>query len=243
MENLKQQSIDNLTSLWLAAGIAFGNYQQHTAFDSIQVPGSEWPNRIWPKNDVTLEILNNAADFSRNNQLPLTLSHWGDFERSLHPLFDAAGFEAKSEQIGMSLKLSTPFEQLGRISLETVTSSEQAKIWAELYPQSFGYIISAEILEKANNTIQFYLVRKKGQAIGTAMVLESNGVVGIHGVGIIPDFRKQGYAEEVMAVLLNNAIAKNIKLATLQSSAMGKNIYKKLGFTEDFLMINYRLKI
>ncbi|RAJ83199.1 acetyltransferase (GNAT) family protein [Chitinophaga dinghuensis] len=243
MENLNQQSIDNLTSLWLAAGIAFGNYQQHTAFDSIQVPGSEWPNRIWLKSAISPEVLSDAADFSRNNQLPLTLSHWGDFENSLQPLFEAAGFEAKSTQIGMSLKLSTPFEHPGRISLETVTTSEQAKIWAELYPQSFGYTISAEILEKANHTVQFYLVRKEEQAIGTAMILESNGVVGIHGVGIIPDFRKQGFAEEVMAVLLNNAIAKNIKLATLQSSAMGKNIYQKLGFTADFLMTNYRLKI
>jgi len=242
VENLNQQNINNLTTLWTIVGNAFGRYQQDHHFNVSQVTGSEWPNRIWFNEAVTGAALSAAVDAIKNNQVPLTVSHWGDFENGLRPLFEAASFEVRSEQIGMSLKLSEPFEQLNRIQLESVTTPEQAKIWEELYPQSFGYSISAEILHKTKEAVQFYLVRKAQQAIGTAIVLESNGIVGIHGVGIIPDFRKQGFAEEVMAVLLNNAIANNTKLATLQSSAMGKNIYKKLGFTEDFLMTNYRLK-
>ncbi|EKB58244.1 hypothetical protein HMPREF9700_02052 [Bergeyella zoohelcum CCUG 30536] len=44
-----------------------------------------------------------------------------------------------------------------------------------------------------------------------------------------------------MTVLIKQSIDRQCETMTLQSSAMGRNLYLKLGFEEDFLMINYSL--
>jgi len=242
MSKITQKNIDNLTALWKTVGNSFQQHYPGKAFSYNEIPNSEWPNRIWFNEDLKEETLATIVELMKSASVPLTLSYWSDFEHSLDPLFEQSGLSKKSEQIGMSLKLGQQFDQSNRLNLKRVTETNQANIWAELYPQSFGYKISAETINRTQAEIQYYLVYKDHQATGTVIVHETETLIGIHGLGIVPEFRKQGLAEEVMAYLLNNAIASNKKTATLQSSAMGKNIYKKMGFTEDFLMTNYQLK-
>jgi hypothetical protein len=242
MNHLKQKNIDNLTSLWKLAGNSIGEYIQHKDFSTCQIQHSQWPNRIWFNVDVNEEILMTVAEAVKNSPVPLSVSDWSDFDNSHLPLFEQFGFSKKSEQIGMSLKLDQAFEQFNRLDLKRVAGSDQASMWAELYPLCFGYKISFETIDRTQTDIQYYLIYRNKEAIGTAIVHETEDLVGIHGVGIIPECRKQGFAEETMAILLNKVIARNKKFATLQASAMGKNIYRKMGFTEDFIMTNYQLK-
>lgn len=242
MDNLKQKNIENLTSLWKLVGDSFGQHIQHKAFSYCQIAGSEWPNRIWLNEEVNEEIVKTITRIIKSTPTPLFVSYWSDFENNLHPVFEQLGFSKKSEQFGMSLNLDQAFEQLNRLNLERVTGLEQASRWAALYPLSFGYSISSEIVDKTQRDVQYYLIYSNKEVIGTVIVHETEDLIGIHGLGIIPAFRKQGFAEEVMTIVLNKAIAGNKKFATLQSSPMGKNIYKKMGFTEDFLMTNYQLK-
>ena len=64
-------------------------------------------------------------------------------------------------------------------------------------------------------------------------------IAGIHGVGVIPSYRRKGFAEEIMKVLLNDALEYGADYSTLQASNMGKGIYERLGYSEDFLISNY----
>ncbi|NLR56882.1 GNAT family N-acetyltransferase [Chitinophaga polysaccharea] len=237
-----EKNIHNLTSLWTLAGNAAGQYFQQAGFNYCLVPGSEWPNRIWLNNPADTDTIRTIADVIKNAPVPLTVSYWGHTQQNLHPVFEQLGFSIKSEQTGMSLKLEKAYEQLNRLNLVRVTTPEQAAAWDALYPLSFGYRIAADILNKTREEVQYYLVYHQQEAMGTAIVHETGNLVGIHGVGIVPAYRKQGFAEEVMAMLLNSALAQQKEMATLQSSAMGKNIYLKLGFAEDFKMTNYQLK-
>ncbi|TWF31835.1 acetyltransferase (GNAT) family protein [Chitinophaga polysaccharea] len=237
-----EKNIHNLTSLWTLAGNAAGQYFQQNDFSYCLVPGSEWPNRIWLNNHADAATIRTVADVIKNTPVPLTVSYWNHTQQDLHPVFEQLGFSVKSEQTGMSLKLDKAFEQLNRLNLVRITTPEQAAAWEALYPLSFGYRITADILNKTSEDVQYYLVYHQQEAMGTAIVHETGNLMGIHGVGIVPAYRKQGFAEEVMAILLNSALAQQKEMATLQSSAMGKNIYLKLGFAADFKMTNYQLK-
>ncbi|MDR7128957.1 ribosomal protein S18 acetylase RimI-like enzyme [Algoriphagus sp. 4150] len=238
---VKEKNISNLISLWETVGNSFQKQFSQNTINYCQVSGSEWPNRVWFTAGVTEETLETAAEIIWSSSIPLTLSHWSDFENELHPIFEQFRFGKKSEQIGMSLKLHGKYTHSDRITLQRVTEESQATSWSALYPRSFGYQISPEILNKTNHLISYYLVRFNDQIIGTVIAHKTENVLGVHGLGIIPEFRKQGLAEEVMAHLINNAIDDHVEFVTLQSSAMGKGIYQKMGFSEDFLMTNYGL--
>lgn len=240
--DIKKENINNLVSLWETVGDSIQKTTSEKGFSYCQVSGSEWPNRLWFHEDgKKKETLKAAIETVRGTSIPLSVCYWGKESDTFQSVMEAAGFVKKSEQIGMSLRLEQEFESPGRIRLRSVASERDARIWAEIYPKNFGYAISATTLLKTGSSIPFYLIYLEGQPIGTAIAYPTENVIGIHGLGILPQFRKQGFAEEAMGILVNNALHYNIKWATLQSSSMGKNMYLKLGFTEDFLMMTYKL--
>lgn len=233
------RNIYNLTSLWQTVGIAAGNYTEHENFYSSQVHGGQWPNRVWLKKAASTEILSEIRQVTQTSEQPLTISYWCDVDDESPLLFEQNGFQIKSAQTGMSLDVKGRFEVHKRVQLKRISTADEAYDWEDLYPQSFGYVIAAKTVIQTKEQVRYYLVYLGPKAIGTAMVFETENTVGIHGMGIVPTYRKQGFAEEVMLKLLNLAFDEGKTHITLQASAMGKNIYKKIGFSEDFLMTNY----
>lgn len=238
MQDIAKMNIENLTSLWRKVSIPFQGFFTDDEFDYCQIPNSDWPNRLWFKQKVNEQSLNKAIETINSSSVNLSLSYWDDFDSPINQLIEKSGFTKTSEQIGMSLKLNQQFKEQNRLSFQIVTEQAQAKIWAELYPQSFGYRISDEILIRTSREVQYYLIHFKNDPIGTAITFQTDNIVGIHGVGIIPAMRKRGFAEEIMCFILNRACDAKIEYATLQSSAMGKGIYLRMGFIENFLMTN-----
>lgn len=249
MTTNQKHNINNLISLWKTVAQAFPNYIEKKSFSYCFILDSEWPNRIWLNetikqvldDDENIKVLQTIVEVIKNSTIPLSLSYWSDFENTEHSIIEKMGLVKKSEQIGMSLVFDQKFESLNRISLKRIDKKNEATLWSDIYPQSFGYKISSEILMRTKQPVAYYLVYLGEKPIGTVITYETRSVIGIHGLGIIPEFRKQGFAEEIMALLINGAIDKKIKSATLQSSKLGKNIYLKMGFKEDFLMTNYVL--
>ncbi|WP_439490142.1 GNAT family N-acetyltransferase [Algoriphagus sp.] len=239
--DINKVNINNLVSLWESVGDSFQITRSGKGFSYCQVVGSEWPNRLWfHGEDPKKETMKAAIEIVRESSVSLSVSYWGKESDTFESGMEAEGFVKKSEQIGMSLRLERELESLGRIRLRRVDSESDARLWSEIYPKSFGYAISATILLKTMVNIPFYLIYLDGQPIGTVIAYPTENAIGIHGLGILPQFRKQGFAEEAMGILLNNALHHNVQWATLQSSSMGKNMYLKLGFTEDFLMMTYK---
>lgn len=53
--DLIKANLSNLTSLWKTAGIPLNAYVAAPAFNYCRVEDSDWPKRLWLKNDVTPE--------------------------------------------------------------------------------------------------------------------------------------------------------------------------------------------
>lgn len=237
--NLITANIENLTALWKAASTPFNAYFENSVFNYCEVKDSDWPNRLWFNDDLSQVGIDMVLENSSLNFANLKFPYWDIYDSNSYELLEKNGFKVLSEQIGMFLKLGERFTGPANLNIKAVSNDAEAELWAEVYPKGFGYRISKEIVIKTYHHIDYYLAYYQNQPAGTAMVLNTKGISGIHGIGVVPEMRRKGFAEEIMNFVLNKSIESNAEYATLQSSPMGKNIYLKLGFEEQFTIKNY----
>jgi ribosomal protein S18 acetylase RimI-like enzyme len=239
--NMVEDNLYNLFSLWQTAAKPKNGYFERDHFRYCHINGSDWPNRLW----FTHEITKNAIKSAKQQVYPvlprLTIPYWDILDGTPCHVLEEEGFKVKSMQIGMSLQVKNRSEKKLRLQLERVRDSHDAKLWAHVFPQAFGYRISEEVLAKSYDQIEYYLASHLGTPVGTAIVYQTGVVVGVHGVGIVPERRRQGFAEEMMEYVLDRAVSLKASYVTLQASAMGRGLYDRLGFKENFTIRNYIL--
>lgn len=177
---------------------------------------------------------------NRNKQI--TFSYFNHHGRK-PSLIDKSGFKLKSIQYGMSLPLNSKFKVEKSLVLKKVGDKVNAVLWSQAFHNAFGYKIAAETISNTCENIEYYLIMNEEILVGTIVLLATNTTIGIHSLGIIPSQRKKGYGKDIMHTVLNRAIDETYDLATLQASEMAKNMYTNMGFSLDFIMENYTLKL
>jgi len=238
--DLIKDNIDNLTALWKTVATPLLSYHKSDGFEFSQIKNSGWPNRLWFREDITEENLPQILDIIEKNP-GLIIPYWDIFGSHSNTIFEKNGFKIRIQLAAMALKLSEKFPLLNNLTFKRVLNEEDAKTWSDIYPLSFSYVISKETLVHNYETIKFYLVHLDEKPIGTLTLFQTGKVMGIHGVGVIPEMRKRGFAEEIMKFALNEAIDSGAEYAHLQASPLGKGIYTRLGFEDLFLITNYFL--
>jgi ribosomal protein S18 acetylase RimI-like enzyme len=236
--NLIEDNINNLTGLWKTVGAPFLSYHKNETFEYCKIENSGWPNKLWFREDISKKDLPKIIKTMQTNS-GLVLPNWNIFESKSYEILEANGFVIKTEQVAMALKLDQKFTLENNLTYKRVSTEQDAKTWADLYPNAFGYVICKEILIHNHNDVQFYLVSLENQPIGTFMLYQTQNNIGIHGVGVIPEMRRKGFAEEIMKYALNLSIDLKADYALLQASVMGKDIYTRLGFEDLFVIKNY----
>lgn len=234
-----KSNIANLTALWQKAGEAFGAYHPANGFGYCTIEGMEWPNRLWFAHDITKETL--AVALQQVKSSSIVIPYWDIYQSESFKLLEAEGYTVKSQQIAMCLELHDAYQEEQKLDFKQASTPAAFEAWSELFLNCFGYRIAAEVLSGTYQDITYYLVYNGEEAVGTALLFKTGEVMGIHSVGILPSQRRKGYAEAIMQFLLNRSIALGARYATLQASAMGKGLYDKLGFSEQFVIRNYAL--
>lgn len=237
-----KENVNNLTSLWRLVGERARIRQIGEQFDLVAVTYSEWPNRLWFHDDVNENLLGVAKNSILQTDPELIVPYWDIYRTRNYKLLEANGFEKRSEQYGMSLKLNRKFPKNDSLRLDRVTNAEKAGLWADLFQQSFGYHINPSLVALTQDAVDYFIAYHQDTPVGTAILYGDNSeVVGIHSMGIIPEFRRRGFAEEMMRDLLYRSRERRFIYAVLQASASGKGLYLKLGFKEQFILKNYAL--
>jgi ribosomal protein S18 acetylase RimI-like enzyme len=88
---------------------------------------------------------------------------------------------------------------------------------------------------------QHYIGLHHGEPVSWASIFYSSGAAGVYAVGTIPEARRQGFGSALTLHALRNAREKGYKIGVLQSSPMGYNLYKRLGFETCFMIRTYTL--
>lgn len=230
-------NIKNLTSLWKTVGIPLDSYIKTPEFEYCKIKDSDWPNRLWFTKDVKQKDIDLVKEIVKSGNL--TIPYWNTKSKNEDALFLKNDFELKFKQVAMYLKPKVCFEIENEIEIKRIYKKSEMKLWVDLYPKSFSYKISESILVNTNKDIHYYLVYRNNRPIGTAILFQTNNIVGVHGVGVVPEMRKRGFAAQIMKSLINVAIINNMDYVMLQASDMGRNVYAKLGFKELFEIKNY----
>ncbi|MHC0447115.1 GNAT family N-acetyltransferase [Flavobacterium sp. 3-218] len=238
--NLIKDNIDNLTALWKTVATPLLSYHKNDPFEVIQIKNSGWPNRVWFREDITEENLPQILEIIEKNP-GIIIPYWDIFGSGSNEIFEKNGFKTRIQLVAMALKLGEKFPLENNLTFKRVLNEEDAKTWTDIYPLSFSYVISKETLTHNYENAKFYLVHLNEKPIGTLTLFQTGNVMGIHGVGVIPEMRKRGFAEEIMKFAINEAIDANAEYAQLQASPLGKNIYTRLGFEDLFMITNYFL--
>lgn len=241
-KNIIIANIENLTSLWKTASIPFKSYHSEILFNYCLIENSDWPNKLWLNKDFSNKDIPLLKEKIVSISSSLTIPYFNYHNNILYEKLESEGFVPKFEQVGMSLKLNGFFKINNNVNLRLVSNKSEAQVWSNLFEMAFGYKIHPNILLKTWNKINYYLAFSYEEAVGTAISYKTKNVMGIHSVGIPPKMRRKGFAEQIMKLLINASIENDCNFITLQASDMGKNMYLKLGFSEDFKIINYNLQ-
>ena len=125
------------------------------------------------------------------------------------------------------------------LMVELVQTTEQLEDWVKVFVEGIGVPEDRrEDLHKAETSMlekKDYL-RFVGYSDGepvtiSALILEED-VVGVYFVITRPEYRGKGYGTVITVEALEEAHKRGYSQAILQSSAMGYNIYKRIGFEE-----------
>ena len=232
----------NLTSLWEEASHYNDSFIQSPKFNYSAVKDRNWPNRLCFTEDIKQESLS----FVKNTVLldfpNLIIPYWDIYGTNSYQLLEQNGFTKLFEQRGMSLEINKSYDLHSNVEIKLISTKKDAILWSKLFTASFGYEIHPEILVNSHKNINYYIAYHQGKAIGTAITYQTDNVTGIHSVGIIPEGRRKGLANDLMKLLLNIAVKNKSELVTLQASEIGKELYLKLGFEDQFLIKNYILE-
>jgi ribosomal protein S18 acetylase RimI-like enzyme len=103
-------------------------------------------------------------------------------------------------------------------------------------------IFMPEEEEKCGITI--YIAEINNKIIGKVHLEVRDGVGGIYGLGIVPEYRGKGYGRELLTLAIEKLKEKNPKDIMLQVAAKNKNaldLYKSCGFEETSTMDYYEI--
>lgn len=143
----------------------------------------------------------------------------------------------------MAINLSSlPKDQSMHPALRIVPVVDGYALRQWIHVASIGFRIS-EKYEKVwydffvdaifNPQFRTYLALLNGKPVGTSQLFLSEGVAGIYNVTCIPEARGQGIGSAVTLAPLLEAREMGYRIAVLQASKRGYNVYRRLGF-QDF---------
>lgn len=139
-----------------------------------------------------------------------------------------------------------PALDAGQVALETVTVAEAAAL-ARMLTAAFEqdkYPVDALAARLGEPNARYFFAVAEGTRIGQIGIVETGPEVYIRGVGILPEYRRQGQGRRLLAALLLKMQAEGhtrfvLDVATKNPSAL--SVYKACGFRETTIYDYYNL--
>lgn len=239
---LHKANIDNLTDLWKKYGYrpyasGYGN-----GFNA----SLSWPHRYWFDWGYPVDELNNMDKVLTGLPRQAIVPVWPEGAEKtgyLEQQLIANGFVVAFDQAAMCLCLDNE-ANIANLSddIEKVTEPQQVDTWAMISGQAFGYEIDAAVIRKVTQdpNIMLMMGYHAGQPASTAMLYQTADIIGVHQVGVVPRFQRQGLANVMMLHVLNQCQVWHGRYVTLQASVAGGVLYQRLGFQSQFTIRNYQ---
>lgn len=213
-------------------------------------PGVPFPlfNHVYQTNlpeegldDRIREVLQNYAA----HQVPVMWSV-GPFSSpaDLGSHLEAYGLAHTDDTPGMAVDLQALNEDIpwpAGLVVEQVSDPETLKQYIEVarigfempefVTEPFFEVLTAVSLTEESSW-RNYVGRLDGEIVATSSLATTAGVAGIYNVATLPEARRKGLGAVMTLAALRDAQDLGYRIGVLQSSAMGFNVYRRLGFEQ-----------
>ncbi|WNO09297.1 GNAT family N-acetyltransferase [Teredinibacter sp. KSP-S5-2] len=237
--NLEKENLFNLVSLWKLMGA------KESELDSTAnlYRCSMWPNKHWLEGEDLFSPEPGQLKASIDqSHIDAVFPVWGSYDQ-LEAVLKQKDFVFRSEQIAMYVELAShSYSPEQGLVLREVKDAELLKLWGALGSSAFGYQINFSVMEKLlnQNNVIIEVGYYADHPVATVLSYVTGDVLGIHQVGVVSDMRGKQIASKIMHAVLSRGKKDGVKYATLQASPLGINIYKRLGFQEQFVIRNFQ---
>ena len=177
---------------------------------------------------------------------PLKPSDWG-------PALSKHGFGFSDDTPGMAVDLRALNDAIGAVEgleVRVATDEESLKTWSNIFVH--GYDLPPDWEQLVLDTwrkygldfpIRNYLGYLNGKPVATSCVFYGGGAAGIYSVSTLAEARGKGIGTALTLKPLQDAREMGYLIGILQSSEMGFNVYKKLGFRHLCQIENFYLSL
>ncbi len=123
---------------------------------------------------------------------------------------------------------------------------DEAAIVAKMDSAFWGMNLNEDdpsIIENIINGIT-YVAEFNNEIIGKIRLENIEGIGGIYGFGVLPEYRRNGYGGEILNISIELLKKQNSKTITLQVETKNRNalnLYKSCGFEENYVMDYYKI--
>ncbi len=131
------------------------------------------------------------------------------------------------------------------LSLGKAENKDIKKI-AEMDSIFFGAEKNFDFYENANQICSTFMALSRNDIVGKVRLELDEGIGGIYGLGVMPEFRRKGFGREILLLSVDRLKAAGAREIVLQVETNNKkalNLYKNCGFEESCIMVYYRMKI
>jgi ribosomal protein S18 acetylase RimI-like enzyme len=169
------------------------------------------------------------------------------------PVLSRHGFGFSDDTPGMAVdlnELNEPMQSMAGFEIREVKDEESLQSWANVFLNGSGLPSAWESLAfdlwmqlGLDLPIRNYLGYLDGKPVSTSTVFYGGGAAGIYCVATLPEARGKGIGAALTLKPLQDAREIGYRVGILQSSEMGFNIYKKLGFRHLCQIENFYLSL
>ncbi|OAS14399.1 GNAT family N-acetyltransferase [Paenibacillus oryzisoli] len=187
------------------------------------------------------------ASHYRARNLPFSWLVWShdDEARDLARVLENLGLTKSSYSPGMSLPLSNwtfNTTTIPNFEIKPIRTTLEFAWFKEIVLPTFGlkgdtgdvFMQINEAIGTNDQTIlQHYVGFLDGHPAGAATAFQEGDTIGIYNVATVEAYRRRGIGSAMTAHAIREGQVSGAQLAVLQSSELGVNVYRELGFKEE----------
>jgi GNAT superfamily N-acetyltransferase len=152
-------------------------------------------------------------------------------DRAAQDLLEGLGHELDARPAGMALELGE-FDRAPSLDFELDRDPPAVDV-GRLNDAAYGFDEEfTRAFARLPDELNVYAARVDGEAIACVGSIHDDGDCGIYMVATHPAARGRGLARELMTAALRDGRSAGCESASLQSTAMGKPLYARLGFRD-----------
>ena len=236
--------INHLFEFWTQIGKQGGFLTKENGLSFTNPLNNSWPSKVFDIDHEKLDIddLRRKIGFGAK---PNSIATYED--DTIKTILESHQFRRSSKIKAMALDTSgVYFVDINETEFITVSTNDEAKIFADVASESFGYPVEASTIIPLIDKPSFKIILGKhdeGFPTCGMVYIDKNGIAGIHMIGTKGTYRGLGLGKKMTQFLINQSIKAQSRKIFLVASEAGERIYTKMGFASHGVLESYSLPL